>query len=248
MNRRVAGSVSVALVAGILMATISTTPARAQGRGGLAAAHGGRVGPASGFRMGGRGGLVHQRRGSRAFAPFPYYYAPYLDWDYWDYDDEGYEPEPPAATAPASPLVVIQSAQPRVAASTPPPPEPLMLELRGDQWVRVTVPAQAANQPQAVSPAATGTPMPGPTGPEAAKLPAKLPPVVLVFRDGHQEQVESYMIFGRVLYTKADYWTTGSWARQIQIAQLDLPATLKLNEERGVKFNLPSGPDEVILR
>jgi hypothetical protein len=40
---------------------------------------------------------------------------------------------------------------------------------------------------------------------------AELPPVVLLFRDGHQEQVESYMIFGDVLYIEADYdhWIVG---------------------------------------
>lgn len=245
MNSRMTGGTSVALLAGILTATISTTPAGAQVRGGFAAAHAGRVAPASGFRIGQRSGFFHPRRGPRSSALFPYYYAPYWDWDYGGY---GYEPEPPSAGAPASPLVVVQGAQPSIQASTPSPPEPLLLERRGDRWVRITVAARAANQEQVGGQASAGTSVTGPTGPEAAKPPAELPPVVLVFRDGHQEQVESYMIFGHILYTKADYWTTGSWARQIQIAQLDLPATLKLNHERGVKFSLPSGPDEVIIR
>jgi len=29
---------------------------------------------------------------------------------------------------------------------------------------------------------------------------------------------------------------------------LDIPATLKLNEERGGKFNLPSAPNQVVVR
>jgi hypothetical protein len=29
---------------------------------------------------------------------------------------------------------------------------------------------------------------------------------------------------------------------------LDVPATLKLNQERGAKFSLPSGPNEVMIR
>lgn len=248
MNSRITGGISVALLAAMLTATISATPAQAQGRGGFAAAHAVRVGPASGFRGGQRGGLFPQRRGLRSSARFPYYYAPYWDWYYWDYNDYGDESEPPAAGVPASPLVVVQGAQQPVQASTPPPPEPLLLELRGDQWVRVNFAAQAASQGQSGGGASAGSAAPGPTVPEAAKPPAELPPVVLVFRDGHQEQVESYMIFGNALYTKGDYWTTGSWTRQIQIAQLDLPATLKLNHERGVKFSLPSGPDEVVLR
>ena len=246
MNSRMTGGISAALLAGILAAAVSTTPAAAQVRGGFAAARAGRVGPVSGFRIGQRGSF-HQHPRPRSFAPFPYYYAPYW-WDYWDYDDGyDYESEPPAAGAPASPLVVVQSAQP-AAAPTPSAPEPLLLKLRGDQWVRVTVSAESANQEQAAVHASAAGPVAMPMGPEAAKPPAEVSPVVLVFRDGHQEQVESYMIFGHVLYIKADYWTTGSWTRQIQIAQLDLPATLKLNHERGVKFSLPSGPDEVILR
>jgi len=35
---------------------------------------------------------------------------------------------------------------------------------------------------------------------------------------------------------------------EIQIADLDLPATLKQNQDRGVRFELPSGPDEVMIR
>ena len=45
-----------------------------------------------------------------------------------------------------------------------------------------------------------------------------------------------------------DYWTSGSWTKKIQIVDLDLPATLKLNHERGVKFALPVAPYEVVMR
>ena len=50
------------------------------------------------------------------------------------------------------------------------------------------------------------------------------------------------------IYFKADYWSSGSWTRKIQIADLDLPATLRLNQERGLKFVMPSGPNEVVTR
>jgi hypothetical protein len=50
------------------------------------------------------------------------------------------------------------------------------------------------------------------------------------------------------IYSKADYWTTGSWTSKIQIADLDVPATLKLNQERGAKFALPASPNEVFIR
>jgi hypothetical protein len=103
--------------------------------------------------------------------------------------------------------------------------------------VRVTGTGQPGNQGQAIVEAPAETPPP-----------VKLPPTVLVFRDGHQEEMESYTIVGPVLYTRSDYWTTGSWTREIGIAQLDVPATVRLNQERGVKFNLPSGPHEIIVR
>jgi hypothetical protein len=76
----------------------------------------------------------------------------------------------------------------------------------------------------------------------------ELPPAILVYRDGHTEEINSYSIIGPVIYTKADYWTSGSWTRKIQIADLDLPATFKQNQDRGVKFDLPSNPDEVMIR
>ena len=48
------------------------------------------------------------------------------------------------------------------------------------------------------------------------------------------------------IYSKADYWTTGSWTRKIQIADLDVPATLKLNQQRGLNFVLPASSNEVV--
>ena len=53
---------------------------------------------------------------------------------------------------------------------------------------------------------------------------------------------------GTTLYAKADYLTTGAWTRKVLLADLDLPATIKQNQERGLKFDLPSGPNEVVLR
>jgi hypothetical protein len=56
------------------------------------------------------------------------------------------------------------------------------------------------------------------------------------------------MIQGDLIYVSMDYWSSGSWTRQIPIAELDVPATLKLNRERGGKFSLPSGPSEIMIR
>lgn len=144
------------------------------------------------------------------------------------YDSESYEypppPEPPARPQP--PPAVEESKQPL--------PSPLLLELHGNQWVQVNNFRPPPAEAQPLSP-----------GDQKA---SPLPPAVLVFRDGHTEEVSSYSIIGPVIYTKADYWASGKWTRKIQIADLDLPATLKQNQERGVKFELPSSPDEVMIR
>lgn len=155
----------------------------------------------------------------------PYLYgAPYFYSDY-DFYEPDYEPPPPAP--PAAPVAPVKSE---------PVPDAVMLELRGNQWVRITNFGEASTQAAAAEPAAQ-------TAPRKEMLPA-----VLVYRDGHTEEVSSYSIIGQVMYTKSDYWSSGAWTRTIQIADLDVPATLKQNQERGVKFELPSGPDEVILR
>jgi len=81
-----------------------------------------------------------------------------------------------------------------------------------------------------------------------APPPVKLPPAVLVFRDGHQEEVAKYVVQGNILSTNSDYWATGSWTRRISIADLDVPATVKVNAERGGNFRLPTRANEVVVR
>ena len=65
---------------------------------------------------------------------------------------------------------------------------------------------------------------------------------------GRREEVSEYSIISGTIYSKADYWTTGSWTKKIQIADLDVPATLKINQERGLKFVLPTSPNQVVIR
>jgi hypothetical protein len=71
---------------------------------------------------------------------------------------------------------------------------------------------------------------------------------VLVFRDGHKEEIRKYIIEGTTIYIRTNSWSYGSWTRKIQVAELDVPATLELNQERGAKFSLPSSPNEVMIR
>jgi hypothetical protein len=180
--------------------------------------HGTGAHPSVGFSI---GEGMHRRPVRRT----PYFYgAPYFYSDYNSYEPE-YQTPPPAA--PPAPVVQVK---------TEPLPDAVLLELRGNQWVKVTNFGEASAQ--TLGAAAT-----------VPALPQKeMPPAVLIYRDGHSEEVSSYSIIGPVMYTKSDYWSSGAWTRTIQIADLDVPATLLQNQQRGVKFELPSGPDEVIIR
>ena len=60
------------------------------------------------------------------------------------------------------------------------------------------------------------------------------PPTILVFKDGHQLEVGNYAIVGDTLYD-----LTPGHPRKIALVDLDLPATQKQNDDRGVTFQLP---------
>jgi hypothetical protein len=72
---------------------------------------------------------------------------------------------------------------------------------------------------------------------QALAPPAPAPeqdPTVLVFRDGHKQEVRNYAIVGQMLW---DFSAKGT--HKIPLADLDLDTTRKLNDERGVDFVLP---------
>jgi hypothetical protein len=116
---------------------------------------------------------------------------------------------------------------------------PLLIEWQGDHYARVSEEDRSAPT-TGVSQAFQPSP--------PSHVTADPPPATLVFRDGRQEQVMSYTIVDGTLYASSDYWTNGSWTRPIRLSQLDIPATLRSNHDRGVKFLLPSGPNEVVAR
>jgi hypothetical protein len=174
------------------------------------------------------------RRGLNGFFFYPDYYPDY------------YEQASPEE-APVQQVVIQPPASPEPPAK---PIEPLVLEERGGEWVRVPIGSQVSVSQQPVQGnSAQARGLRSVSAEEgASQPPVELPPAVLVFRDGHQEEVRDYMIQGNILYTNADYWSTGSWTRKIPLADLDVPASLKLNAERGAKFNLPRGPNQVVVR
>lgn len=63
-----------------------------------------------------------------------------------------------------------------------------------------------------------------------------IPPAVLVFRDGHKQEVQSYVIVRQTLWN----FTAPQRIEKISLTDLDLPATVKANNERGRSFSIPS--------
>ena len=73
--------------------------------------------------------------------------------------------------------------------------------------------------------------------PQPPAAPAKAEPAVstvLVFQDRHREEIQNYAVVGHTLWV-----FNQDRARKIPLAQLDLPATSKANDERGVDFSVP---------
>jgi len=62
-----------------------------------------------------------------------------------------------------------------------------------------------------------------------------MPPTVLVFRDQHQQEVQNYAIVGQTLWNFSPGRT-----QKIPLANLDLSATEKANDDRGVTFRVPT--------
>jgi hypothetical protein len=68
---------------------------------------------------------------------------------------------------------------------------------------------------------------------EAERL-VPTPATVLVFRDQHQQEVRNYAIAGGTLWVLSE-----ELAKKIPLSELDLAATTKVNDERGVEFQVP---------
>ena len=151
------------------------------------------------------------------------------------FSDLGYEP---VSTQPVS-VVVVQPPAPTASArpeESPAPAKPLLLELHGDRWEQVERFQM------------TGNLLPKRDKESAQRRDAAPIDTLLIFRDGRYETTSSYAVIGDALFEQSNYWISGSWTKKIAIADLDLAATIKANQQRGVIFKLPSGPNEVVLR
>ncbi len=233
----------IGLLAALLGTVILAPQVPAQGRG-----HSGGPNAGSGARIPfagrGRNGFGRRNRGDY-LNDSGYFFSPYLYSDFYPGDELDYGPP-----APQTPPVQVVVAQSTSAVSPARAAESLLLENRDGLWVRIatgnqTAVAQSAQADSERAPRAKqGITEVAPSGPASPEL----PPAILVFRDGHTEEVGKYVIQGDAIYVTANYWDTGSWSKKIPLSDVDVSATLKLNKDRGTKFNLPSGPSEVVVR
>jgi len=106
---------------------------------------------------------------------------------------------------------------------------PTVFDRRGSGADSYVPPVKNVPRPHAAPPANQDPPAPEP--PEQPQA-----PTLLVFKDGHQLEVGNYAIVGATLFDLAP-----GHARRIALADLDLEATRKQNDDRGVIFQLP-GP------
>ena len=67
-----------------------------------------------------------------------------------------------------------------------------------------------------------------------SREPPIMPATVLVFRDQHQKEIQNYAIVGQTLWNFAPQHT-----EKIPLSELDLAATTKANDDRGVTFRVP---------
>jgi hypothetical protein len=173
--------------------------------------------------------------GSRGFylGDTPFYYTDY--------------PFQQFAAEPASPQIFVM--RPTTEAPQELKSEPLLIELRGDRYVRFGgVQKSTVRGTSAPPDDAEQLPTKSSSHSEAVSKATEVPPAVLIYRDGHREEVSDYAIVGAVMYARGDYWSTGYWTKNIQLSALNISATMKTNRDHGVKFVLPAGPNEVVTR
>lgn len=78
---------------------------------------------------------------------------------------------------------------------------------------------------------ADAEPMPAPQHAVPDAKPGE--PTTLVYKDGHKQQVTNYAIMGQTLYVFDER------TKKIALADLDIPATIQVNEDEGVEFQVP---------
>jgi hypothetical protein len=168
----------------------------------------------------------------------------FSDGLYSDLLNSGY----PVASQP--PIFFLQPPPVREALPVrpPTPTQPLMIELQGDHYVRISGEENSGAEIIEHSSSAINTEAVDTYKVDTQKTLAKLDPVTLIFRDGHKEQVSDYTIAEGILYARGNYYTDGWWTKKIELSSLNLRETIASNKSLGIDFRLPAASNEVITR
>ena len=70
-----------------------------------------------------------------------------------------------------------------------------------------------------------------------ADHPDNSPATVFIFKDGHKIETQNYAIQGQTLFDFSNNHLT-----KVKLAELDLDATRKANDDLGITVKLPSTP------
>ena len=143
------------------------------------------------------------------------YYDPSM-WDWWN-DDYSFDQDYNNNLALANQMKQQSLEQQRMWRQEP---------QDADQDAYAPYPARPQSAPSAPSN------QPAVNDPPATPI---IPPTVLVFRDRHQEDIRNYAIVGQTLWSFAPQQT-----QKIPLAQIDIPATVQANDDRGVTFRIPA--------
>ncbi|MGA3053464.1 MAG: hypothetical protein ABSD63_04595 [Candidatus Korobacteraceae bacterium] len=172
----------------------------------------------AGFNHGGR-----YRGGGYAYG-VPYYYIPLGGYDY-GYDSD-YVGDPNTYSGPST----VYSGGPNMYSGPPMGANESTLHIIVEQ-----APAQSYRPPTDDAQAEVAPPPPvAHEQSSTAREATPREPTVLVFRDGHQQEVGNYAIMGQTVYVLDDR------TRKISLADLDVPATVKANDDRGMEFKVPA--------
>jgi hypothetical protein len=190
--------------------------------GGFSGVHSGFHGPGYapnggnwGWHGNGWGNHVHHYYYSRTYYGYPRYAYPYYGYGYgyglplYAYDDSGYGQQYDPSANYATPDV-DQEQQAEIERL-----EEEVARLRAERGGAQDAPAPRAQKS---------------SGPVTASTPET---AVLVYRDKHTEVIDNYAIMGKTVYVFND-----DRSKRVSMAALDIPATEKANEARGVELHL----------
>ena len=144
---------------------------------------------------------------------YPYTFAPYY-YDNLYYSSYAYPPPPPPAAYYSDDNSSLADEVYRLRSE--------VAQLRAEQ-----------DRDQQERTAAAPPPVPRP--PSARTNETSAPSIVLVFRDGHRSEVRNYAIVGQTLWMFSE-----DQAKKVPLSSLDVDATTKANEQRGIEFRMPA--------